>query len=546
MKPALGQLVTWIAILASLTVASESTLAAQQCTTQRVGNDEFRGISGTTDSSIIAVAKKGSIYRYDGTSWAQDASGSNEDLNDVEAVGNTAFAVGNDGETLQYVGGNWISHTGFTNEDLFGVWAATSGEAWVAGGNGTVFYYDGTSWSDQSGAAGTIPDDLTDVWGDANGVWVVSEKGDLYRYDRAAGSWDPRDTACTAGDKFEDLWGDGSGNIYLAAKKDVFVHDGTSCAVVATASEDLFGISGWTQDGGVIAVGKKGMVLEYDGTTWTETQAGNKQLNDVWVSPAGNAYFAGRNKELTTCTCTDCPVAGLAQFVITHDSWGINCLSEVLQVEVIDATSGTPRTDYDAEVTLDTQSAFGTWTLVAGGGGFVDAVADDGLATYDWPLGESTASFALSYTEGPASIDVDVFQTSDTGVRDNDAEGALTFSPSGFTLTEAVLPNPPPAVIPPFATPQIAGTDFAVHIAAYGQTPTDPVCGIIESYAGAKDLKFWSSYVDPVAGTITPTVDALGIAAAEAAAAAQLVNFVNGQAAVTAKYKDVGRIQISV
>ena len=41
--------------------------AAQVCTTQRVGNDEFRSLSGTTDSSIYAVAKKGGIYQFDGS-----------------------------------------------------------------------------------------------------------------------------------------------------------------------------------------------------------------------------------------------------------------------------------------------------------------------------------------------------------------------------------------------------------------------------------------------------------------------------------------------
>lgn len=244
-----------------------------------------------------------------------------------------------------------------------------------------------------------------------------------------------------------------------------------------------------------------------------------------------------------TRPCTNC---GGVEFVINHDNFGIHCLDETLSIDVVDAIAGTPRIDYNAEITLDTQTGSGTWTLVSGGGTLVDSVADDGLATYDWPIGESTAEFALSYTNGTVSFDIDAYQTSDPATRDDDSEGNITFSPNGFTLTASPLSNPPPAVIVPFSATQIAGTDFAAYIAAYGQTANDPTCGIIESYTGPKDLKFWFGFINPVAGTISPTIDAIAIPAVEAAAADQPVTFTNGQAVVTGKYKDVGRIQINV
>lgn len=520
--------------------------ATQVCTTQTIGNDEFRGISGTSDDNVISVGKDGTIFRYDGTSWSQMPSPTNEDLNDVEAIGNTAFAVGKDGEVLQLVDGAWVKLGPIGDEDLYGVWAASATEVYVAGKNGTIYSFDGVAWSDQSAAADTIPDDLTDIWGDAGGAYVISEKGDLYRFDRVTRAWLPRDSSCTIGDKFEDLWGDGGGNIYLVGKKDVYVYDGAGCALVASSEQDLFGISGWSQNGDVYAVGKKGTVFDYDGNAWSETQVGNKALQDDWVSPNGNAYYAGKNKELTVCECVDCPVLGLPQFVITHDNYGIHCLAEVIQVQVIDSSTGTPRNDYNAEVLIDTQSGFGDWSLVAGGGAFADSTPNDGAANYDWPIGESTAIFALAYAEGPAAIDVDVYQSSDPGIRDNDAEGQLEFSPSGFTVTATPLSNPPPAIIAPFSTAQIAGTDFPIYLTAFGQTPSDPSCGVIESYTGAKSLKWWSSYVDPAAGTIAVSIDGAAVSANEAAAGVSPLVFVNGQADVTGKYKDVGRIQLRV
>lgn len=515
----------------------------QVCTTQQIGSEEFRGISGNDDASVIAVGKKGTIVQFDGSTWSPMTSPTNKDLNDVEVVGAAAFAAGANGTTVQLVGSTWITHTGFTNQELHGVWAASANEAYVVGNKGAIYAWDGSAWTSQNAASGAGNMKLVDAWGDANGFYALGDKGVIYRYDRSTGAWDAPNTLCQGGGGFEDLWGDASGNLYLVDKKDVYLHDGTSCSVVATASENLEGVYGFTATGEVYAVGKKGTVLHYDGSSWQERQDGIDDLRDDWVSPLGNAYYAGKKGEITTCQCVGC---GLAEFVINHDGFGINCLDEQIQVDVIDASAGTPKTDYNEQITLNTQTGFGSWGLVVGSGALVDATPNDGLATYDWPLGESSATFALSYQEGTPIMDIDVFQTSDPAIRDNDAEGTIEFSPNGFTLTSTPLTNPPPAVITPFSAPQIAGTDFNVFIAAFGQTPNDPVCGIIESYTGPKNLKFWFDYVDPLSGTISPTIDGASIGTVEATAGAQAVVFTNGQASVVSKYKDAGRIQINV
>ncbi len=180
-----------------------------------------------------------------------------------------------------------------------------------------------------------------------------------------------------------------------------------------------------------------------------------------------------------------------ARFTITHSAFGVHCVAETITVNVVDAVTGTPLLNYNTAVQLDTLSGtsvgFGIWALLTGSGAFSDGTADDGLATYTWPLGESQATFALSYPQGPPTIDVDVTQISSPGVHDDDSEGLLTFSPNGFTVTAAALANPPGAITQ-FASQQTAGTEFALHLAAYGQTAADPVCGIIEGYDGGKHL----------------------------------------------------------
>jgi MSHA biogenesis protein MshQ len=239
----------------------------------------------------------------------------------------------------------------------------------------------------------------------------------------------------------------------------------------------------------------------------------------------------------------DCPDAA-AQFSINHDNYGIHCLPELITVDVVDANAGTPLTNYNADVRLDTGSGNGTWTLASGGGSLVDATADDGIAVYAWPLGESQAVFALAYTQGMPIVDVDVEQVSDTGIRDTDAEGLLEFSPSGFTLTAA--PYTPPAAVMPFAAAQTAGMPFDVHITAYGTTEDDPVCGVIESYNAPSDLQFWYGYANPSSGTRSPTVATLPASPTEAGAGVQSVSFNQGRAAVSVNYKDVGSLQLFV
>lgn len=242
-----------------------------------------------------------------------------------------------------------------------------------------------------------------------------------------------------------------------------------------------------------------------------------------------------------------CATAKLDHFLLTHDGFGIHCLAETVSLLAVDTGQQTYDT-YIGTVVLDTQSGKGTWSNGAGNqGSFLDATANDGLALYTFSaLDRGVASFGLSYGEGSASIDVDVYQQGSPSLRDDDAEGMLAWSPSGFTVTANQLSNPPPSPISDPIPTQVAGTGFALHLTAYGTAPTDPTCGVIEAYTGSKSLKFWSSYSDPATGSVAVSVDGSAIATSRGAAAAQSVSFTNGRASVSAKYKDVGRIQIQM
>jgi len=232
------------------------------------------------------------------------------------------------------------------------------------------------------------------------------------------------------------------------------------------------------------------------------------------------------------------PCPALGDFLVSHDGAGIHCQPEPVDVTARDGLGAT-LSSYSGSITLDTQSGSGAWSLLSGAGTFSDTTAGDGRATYQFdPTDGGTAQFSLDYPSGPPTIDVDVFAGS---LRDDDSEGDLTFDPGAFTLTASALPTPPPATVNDPIGTQTAGLEFPIHLTAYGAS-----CGITETYTGSKPLRIWTEYHDPVAGTLVPTVDGVGIASTEAAATDRAVEFIDGRATIMARYEDVGRIVIRV
>ena len=108
----------------------------QNCTTQSVTGEELRGISGNSDSNVIAVGKKGEIWQYDGSSWNAMSSPTGKDLNSITVLsGGSAYAVGQkadnsigggakEGNVLKFSGSTWTTiPIADLNQDLQGVWA---------------------------------------------------------------------------------------------------------------------------------------------------------------------------------------------------------------------------------------------------------------------------------------------------------------------------------------------------------------------------------------------------------------------------------------
>lgn len=102
----------------------------------------------------------------------------------------------------------------------------------------------------------------------------------------------------------------------------------------------------------------------------------------------------------------------------------------------------------------------------------------------------------------------------------------------------------------PFAA-QTAGDSFQIHIAKYIDTSAGANCRIDTDYQGEKTLAIWSQYVDPGSGSValtiatTPGGAAANVSTTEGASTFK-VTFVDGQAQITGRYRDVGSISFTV
>lgn len=237
--------------------------------------------------------------------------------------------------------------------------------------------------------------------------------------------------------------------------------------------------------------------------------------------------------------------AVMDHFVVEHNKSGINCVAENITVKAV-CGSGGVYAGYTGSIVLDTQSGNGDWSLNSGTAiNFSDATASDGLATYTFDAADNgIATFFLDYQSGTASIDVDVY---DGIFRDDDSEGNLLFTPNGFTVTTAPLTDPFAGVLDTTIDTQIAATSFNLYLTAYGQTASDPACGVIEEYTGSKSLNFWSDYNNPNTGTLRVSVNSVNAATSEATSAAQTIVFSSGRsAALPVNYPDAGKIVLNM
>ncbi len=266
------------------------------------------------------------ILRYDGTRWDRQLRQTDLRLRGVWGTSATnAFAVGfrffsPDAAVFRYDGTQWSEVPGFASDGsealaLNAVWGSSATDVFAVGeafdgqfSRSLIFQYDGTGWRRLPEPEPLAPT-LLDVWGSASDdVYVVGRddigepaSGVILRYDGAA--WTP--VVQEEGLLLNGIWGssasdvfavgfeftESDGNVELAGTVRHF--DGTAWSRMTVPAVGVLHEVWGSSSSDVFAVGEDGVVLHYDGATWTESRPGDQTLLGVWGASPFEVFAVG-------------------------------------------------------------------------------------------------------------------------------------------------------------------------------------------------------------------------------------------------------------
>lgn len=224
-------------------------------TKQNVPTSENIFAVDAVDSSNVWVGGSGGvILHWDGSSWTAETTPNTNNVNALDMVSTSdGWAHGLD-HFWRYDGSTWSEHTSAT--DINAIQLLTSSEGWAVGNTGTVYQWDGSSWTQLSVDSNIVTmNDISVV--DSNNAWAAGNDGQIIYWDGS--SWTIQSTPVSGFD--HRLQG-------------IHMVDATT---------------GW-------AVGFTGTVLIWDGTSWTEERSPVKSdlfgthfidATDGWAVGAG-------------------------------------------------------------------------------------------------------------------------------------------------------------------------------------------------------------------------------------------------------------------
>jgi hypothetical protein len=149
------------------------------------GWSEVTGIYGSGPDDIWAVLKQETynLYHYNGTAWSDHTEGwMDEELHDVWVHSSgIAYAVGANRAVYYYDGSTWHDQSFGVAATLYGVFGSSPSDVYAVGQHALIYHWDGFSWRWQHAPAG-ITVDLYDVWVNDDGdAYAVGQNGTIIR-----------------------------------------------------------------------------------------------------------------------------------------------------------------------------------------------------------------------------------------------------------------------------------------------------------------------------------------------------------------------------
>ncbi|MBI5500401.1 MAG: hypothetical protein HY907_09170 [Deltaproteobacteria bacterium] len=262
------------------------------------GAYNLRWVDALREDFAVAVGSNGSVVWRRGASWTyDDSSGTSQPLFGVSIVDeNDVWASGANGTVIHWDGASWLPSATGTTRHLYRI-LATTDDVFAVGTGGTVLHFDGTSWTRISDAS--VTSEIETAWVvDADHLWVAGTDGFLASWERTTATWTVE--TLTTSETLYSLWGSSTNDIWAGGgwNGGILLHyDGTTwtedrtapsvdrkgyLALSGTAANDVYGS---LHDGGIV---------HYDGTSWRPMEgAVTASLRAVWGVSGQDVFVAG-------------------------------------------------------------------------------------------------------------------------------------------------------------------------------------------------------------------------------------------------------------
>ncbi|HEY3447260.1 MAG TPA: hypothetical protein VGK67_12885 [Myxococcales bacterium] len=287
---------------------------------------ELRRIRGTSPNDIWAVGSSGTLFHWNGTSWASATEAAPElgvadvwgDSGDTWAVGterrvDAAFGVTMSGLVVGNSGDGWRRQDAGPSEVLSALWGVGAQDLWAAGDQ-RAFHWDGSTWTGFD--VGADHDSIHDLWGNgSDDLWAVGVKwsttpqgnvGSPKAWHWNGSAWSEASVAAPVGSTLDGIWGTAPDDLWVIGNgswpHEAFIlhFDGTTWTQVTSVPGILHRVFGSGPDD-VWTVGEDGdltlpdaLLLHWDGSAWTEVPVRPEwPLLAVWAGSSSDAWASG-------------------------------------------------------------------------------------------------------------------------------------------------------------------------------------------------------------------------------------------------------------
>ncbi|BAP57192.1 glucosyltransferase-I precursor [Thioploca ingrica] len=199
-----------------------------------------------------------------------------------------------------------------------GVWGSSSRNLFAVGDGGTLFHYDGQTWSAMNSGTSLS---LKAIWGSSsNDVFVVGDQGTILHYNGK--DWSILNSGIST--SIHSIWGSSSRDVFALADGGVILHyDGSSWKTMDSGTALPLSRIWGSSSSDVFAVGGGGILLHYDGSNWTPMEAGaNYYLNDVWGSSSRDVFVVGNGDTILHYDGSLWNTMKRGDYVYLNDIWG--------------------------------------------------------------------------------------------------------------------------------------------------------------------------------------------------------------------------------